>query len=289
MGSESGDPDEQPVHPVELSAYWLSETPISWAVYCELMDWEPPPKFLKMDFPRQKGKIYKPAFLLNEEHKIRLQYCQDKTIRAVDWHAHVPPENGLSSHFGSPPEDPTIPEQYNSKPMVCISWQSAEELCQQISNEKLLYRLPTEAEWEKAARGGLINSRYPWGDEPPTHELCDFNRFDRFSILPMKKFAPNSYGLYSMSGCIWEWTSDYYDAEYYRESPKLNPLCLTGQQRVLRGGSWADCADAVTVSVRMSRSSSSWRDGNTRFRNGHYTPNIGFRLCRIVKCQVSEP
>ncbi len=359
MGSDVGEPDEAPAHPVRVNAYWLSETLVSWATYCDLMDWKPPPH----GFPKQREVVNNsgPGFFLHEENMIRLQYCEDATTRARDWHAHVIPpyeelpifeldprfreclENGTitaelravlesegglslplnlvileypdrasgweirtddqtSSHFFVAPErgklsvyrgqipnkyhvgnpsraEPRQPWGYNRKPMVSVSWSEANELCTKLSRDDIQYRLPTEAEWEKAARGGLIGCSYPWGNERPTKDQCDFDRFDQFSILPMRRFAPNNYGLYAMSGCVWEWTADWYDAGYYADSNEVNPTGPPeGVQKVLRGGSWADCAEVVTVSFRMSRSAGHWRKNNWA---DHFTPNVGFRLCRV--------
>ncbi|HEX2314906.1 MAG TPA: SUMF1/EgtB/PvdO family nonheme iron enzyme [Thermomonospora sp.] len=255
MGSETGDPDESPVHPVRLGGYWMAETPLSWAAYCDLMGWEPPPNGRPLE-----ELEFGPGFHLHEENKIRLQYCEDATVRAVDWHAHAAGQKWVrkgqeldaSELFGHPPrEDPGRPYRYDTKPMVAVSWQEAEALCERLTTDAVRYRLPTEAEWEKAARGGLIGRRHPWGDEPPTPDRCDFGRFDAFSILPMRSLPPNGYGLYAMTGSVWEWTSSWYDAHSYREGP-----AATGEERVLRGGSWADCAEVVTVSFRMSRGSS---------------------------------
>jgi formylglycine-generating enzyme len=84
-----------------------------------------------------------------------------------------------------------------------------------------------------------------------------------------------------MAGSVWEWTSDRYDAEYYRQSPATDPPGPPkGEERVLRGGSWADCAETVTVSFRMSRQSRSWRSGEW---DEHMAANIGFRLCRKAR------
>jgi formylglycine-generating enzyme len=134
------------------------------------------------------------------------------------------------------------------------------------------YTLPTERQWEKAARGGLIGCRYPWGNEAPTSERCDFGRFEPFAIKPSRTFAPNGYGLYAMCGSVWEWTASYYDGTKSR--PGLEP-----NEWVLRGGSWTDPAEVVTVSFRMSRPCdlSRWPLSN------HLAPNIGFRLCRVER------
>jgi formylglycine-generating enzyme required for sulfatase activity len=312
MGSEEGDADERPVHPVRLTHYWISETPISWARYCELMGWQPPP----VGMPKEAGQKSMAADLktpdkslwhLGAANKIRLQYCEDKTLRARDWHSHAPAQNwkrGKSGEvvssrtlFGQP-ERATAEEPwgYDAKPMVCVDWEDAQRLCVRLSGKgtpqkasgplswltgvkksappKAEYRLPTEAEWEKAARGGLIGRIYPWGNTPPTAETCDFNRFDEFSIRPMKSFSANSYGVYAMSGCVWEWTADWYDAEFYSQSASFNPQGpAEGKKRVARGGSWADCAEAVTVSFRMAMGG----EGSPSAGN----PNIGFRLCRV--------
>lgn len=290
MGSPIGESDEQPWHPVWLSAYWMSETPISWATYCHLMDWLPPPEGCPREWGRGSQEFDRTRFHLMEANKIRLQYCEDQTTRAQDWHSHAvgqTRQSGGQTHtaqalFGTPErEDPEAAWAYNTKPMVAVAWREAEELCEHLSISQVRYALPTEAQWEKAARGGRIGTRYAWGNEPPSHDRCDFERFAGFSISPMTTFPPNSYGLYAVNGGVWEWTQDWYDRDYYRHSPSADPQGPdSGQEKVLRGGSWADCADVVTVSFRMSRPSSSWRSGSW---GGHLSPTIGFRLCRTVR------
>lgn len=288
MGSDTREPDEKPVHRVRLGDYWLADTPVSWATYCDLMGWAAPPTGRPEHLPEKGPGRIPPGFMLNEANKIRLQYCEDETTRARDWHAHTLPHQltrgdgqqiDSRALFGEPERhDPARPWRYDRKPMVSVAWQEAEELCARLSTGDIAYGLPTEAEWERAARGGLVGHRYPWGDEPPTAERCDFDRFDHFSILPPRLLPPNGYGLYAMTGSVWEWTADWYDAEYYRTSSADDPTGPpTGAERVLRGGSWADCAETVTVSFRMSRSAVSWRDGGW---GEHLTANIGFRLCR---------
>jgi formylglycine-generating enzyme required for sulfatase activity len=267
MGSHTSEPDERPWHPVWLSAYWLSATPVSWATYCRLMDWEAPPN----GFPRQ-GEVQpqgfdEAQFHLNAENRVRHEYCAELTAPAD---GSPPPE----------PHAPNAPRHYHTKPLVAVSWQSALELAERISTAEVRYGLPTEAQWEKGARGGLIGARHAWGDEPPSAGCCDFNRFHEFSIHPMTTFPPNGYGLYAVNGCVWEWTRDWYDRDHYRESADTDPEGPPkGKEKVLRGGSWADCADVVTVTFRMSRGSGGRRGGRW---GDHLAPNIGFRLCRTL-------
>jgi formylglycine-generating enzyme required for sulfatase activity len=284
MGSRQGEPDELPLHPVWLEGYWLAEAPVSWADYCRLLDWQPPPQGMPRDLPSGEGGFHAPTFHLHNDNKIRLQYCEDHTTQATDWHCHVPPQQPgqANPHFNPPLRTPPdAPWEYRLKPMVAVAWQEAEELAARLTTPQVRYALPTEAQWEKAARGGLIGARFPWGDAPPTAENCDFGRFHEFSILPSRRFPPNGYGLYAMNGGVWEWTSDWYDCEGYQHAADREPEGpAKGEEKVLRGGSWADCAEAVTVSFRMSRESGSWREERN---GGPWCPTIGFRLCRVER------
>ncbi|WP_007516385.1 MULTISPECIES: formylglycine-generating enzyme family protein [Pseudofrankia] len=291
MGSMDGEPDERPVRPVRLGDYWLSETAVSWATFCDVLGWEPAP----VSTPPQELER-KDAFMLHQGNKIRRQYCEDGTRRARDWHAHAPdarytsgaggPTLSAVSLFGSPDRGGSQrPWTYDGKPMVSVAWDQAAAMCAAMSTGAVQYRLPTEAEWEHAARGGFSGRRRPWGDEPPTPELCDFDRFDAFAIRPMRALPPNGYGLFGMAGSVWEWTADWYDAEYYQHGPADNPRGPeSGEHRVLRGGSWADCADVQTVSFRMSRSPDMSRStpGHTRGMRSYMAANIGFRICRTA-------
>ncbi len=107
-------------------------------------------------------------------------------------------------------------------------------------------RLPTEAEWEYAARGGLSDKKHPWGDDEP-FTRCNYAPIHRGGkeadgyeyTAPVGTYAPNGYGLYDMAGNVWEWCRDYYDSLYYGVSPDSNPAGPdSGYTRVLRGGSW---------------------------------------------------
>ncbi|MCK4565380.1 MAG: SUMF1/EgtB/PvdO family nonheme iron enzyme, partial [Verrucomicrobia bacterium] len=116
------------------------------------------------------------------------------------------------------------------------------------------YRLPTEAEWEKAARGGLNGKRFGWGDSMD-HSKANYGRDPAYSAggdpytSPAGSFAPNGYGLYDMEGNVYEWCGDWYDSAYYATSPPSNPRgASTGSSRVVRGGCWyyvaRDCRSA---------------------------------------------
>jgi formylglycine-generating enzyme len=206
MGSDNGDPDERPVHPVYTEAFYLSDVPISWAAYCDLMDWHPAPD----SYPKVEPPAKMAYFVLAQENKIRRQYCEDLTQQArFDWHAHAPElqyqqgDKIVSGQqiFGSVNrQDPNRPWKYDTKPMVAVSWQTAEDLAKKLSTKATKYRLPTEAEWEKAGRGGLIGMKYAWGDELPNEMNCDFGHFGQYFIQPSRKFPPNAYGLYAMTG-----------------------------------------------------------------------------------------
>lgn len=275
MGSTTGDPDERPVHPVTLDEYWIAEVPITWSAFCRLAGWSEPPSSM----PPEPGKE---ALYLHQANKIRRQYCETETTQAGDWHAHTDDQDEESQRFFGtvPRRHPERPLSYDRKPMVAVGLLDAETLAARITDERVEYALPSEAEWEKAARGGLIGKRYPWGDEPPTRSRCDFDHFGDFKLADPRSFAPNGYGLYGMAGGVWEWTSTTYDALAYsggssRDEAGDNDPYL----RVLRGGSWADAAAAVTVSFRSARLGAGWEEG----WGDSFNPNVGFRLVRRLR------
>jgi formylglycine-generating enzyme required for sulfatase activity len=126
------------------------------------------------------------------------------------------------------------------KPVVGINWHEAILYCGWLSKRTgENFRLPTEAEWERAARGGIDGKQYPWGDEPPWER--PYPGYDLKTGGPERVGSgePNGFGLYDMSEGVHEWCSDYYDASYYQHSPERNPQGPpSGKRRASRGGSW---------------------------------------------------
>lgn len=146
------------------------------------------------------------------------------------------------------------PNFNNSKmPVVAVSWHEAMAYCEWLSGVSGKgFRLPTEAEWECAARGGVEGSLYPWGDSPP-ESLPDYSNRWKNGPEPVGLFLPNPYGLYNLGDNVHEWCSDWYDANYYRYSPELNPQGpADGSRRASRGGSWRH---HIKVSRNAARSS----------------------------------
>jgi len=128
----------------------------------------------------------------------------------------------------------------DDQPVVGVSWHDATMYCGWLSRRSgKTFRLPSEAKWERAARGKLEGALYPWGDEPPLAR--PYAGYDVETGGPARVGAnePNDFGLYDMSEGVHEWCSDYYDYGYYRHSPERNPQGPdSGQRRVSRGGSW---------------------------------------------------
>lgn len=126
------------------------------------------------------------------------------------------------------------------KPVVGVNWFEAQTYCDWLRHATgKPFRLPTEAEWEKAARGGRARQAYPWGDRAASDQ--PFPGYDRVNDgpLPVGQGDINDYGLCDMSGAIHEWCSDWYDAGYYWRSPARNPPGGShGKRRASRGGSW---------------------------------------------------
>ena len=217
MGSSDGDPQERPVHPVHLRAFWLDRYETTNRAF--------------MHFVQATGH---------------------RTLAELEGESLIYEDGGYRQMYGASWKAPRGAGSYLRNrldhPVVHIAWKDASAYCAWVGK-----RLPTEAEWEKAARG-TDQRLYPWGDEAPngggfmyranygTDQCCHESAQDGFlNTAPVGSFplGVSPYGLHDMAGNVWEWTQDWYSPDYYASSPPRDPSGPpTGTERVLRGGSW---------------------------------------------------
>ena len=159
----------------------------------------------------------------------------------LDETQHERPRDWSASAFSDP-----------QQPVVGVNWFDAVAYCEWLSPASgHKYRLPTEAEWEKACRGGDDDAAYAWGNEAP--DALDYYQGEWTAPALVAERGPNAYGLYNMGDNVHEWCLDWYSPDYYKSSPDQNPGGPpSGKRRVSRGGSWRHAVKASRAAHRSS-------------------------------------
>ncbi len=281
--NEQGRRDEYPKHTVKLNGFFMDVSEVTneqFAAFVKAtgyittaekdVKWEDLKKQLPAGTEKPSPEMLKAASLVfvPTENPVNLQdYSQ--------WWQWM--HNANWQHPKGPGSDIAGKEKF---PVVHVSWDDANAYCKWAGK-----RLPTEAEWEYAARGGLKNNIYAWGNENVDSGKikCNYwqgsfpnkneNTDGFFGEAPVKTFAPNGYGLYDMAGNVWEWTADLYNNTYYEQVAKINsvnnpkgpvksydPDEPTISKRVMRGGSFLcneSYCSGYRVAARMKSSADS--------------------------------
>ncbi|NLH73967.1 MAG: formylglycine-generating enzyme family protein, partial [Verrucomicrobia bacterium] len=252
MDPNEGWPDELPVHTVYVSAFYMDRYEVTKSLWDEVYQW---------------ATNHGYAFDTQGSGK-----APDHPVQSVSWGECVKWCNARSEKEGRVPAYYTDAAHtqvyrtagYSYLKNECVKWDAG-------------YRLPTEAEWEKAARGGLEGKRFPWGDTIRHSQANYYSYWDggkpfysydasategyhpKYAVgdypytSPVGSFAPNGYGLYDMAGNVWELCWDWYDAAYYSSSPGSDPRGpASGSERVVRGGGWQFHAGYCRVTDRFS-------------------------------------
>lgn len=253
---------ETPVHGVSLDAFSLDTTTVTNRMFA---------RFVKETGYRTESEIYGSSAVFHLDVTAKAADILGQAagtpwwlnIRGATW-AHP---TGTQSDWQDRPEHPVVQVSHNDALAYC-RWAGR--------------RLPTEAEWEYGARGGLEGQRYAWGNEllgTDGEHMCNIwqgvfptlnTKDDGFTATAsVKSYAPNGYGLYEMAGNVWEWCADWFLPRYYQNSPADNPQGPSiGSGRVMRGGSYL-CHDSYCNRYRVAARSKNDPDSATS--------NCGFR------------
>ena len=273
MGSNDseGHPDERPMHEVKINSFWIDITEVTNLQFKEFVDatgyvttaemkpdWNELKKDLPPNTPKPDESLLVPASLVFKKNE-NITNLNNHT----QWWNWV-----KGANWRHPGGEGTSIDGKDNHPVIHVSWFDAMAYAKWKGR-----RLPTEAEWEFASRGGLKNNKYSWGNDPNLSKYANTwegifpknnIKIDGFeSTSPVKSYPPNNYGLYDMSGNVWEWCSDLYNFNYYStlsntiaDNPKgpeksFDPNEPYSEKRVVRGGSYL-CSKSYCTGYRNS-------------------------------------
>lgn len=273
MGSNDseGHPDERPMHEVKINSFWIDITEVTNLQFKEFVDatgyittaemkpdWNELKKDLPPNTPKPDESLLVPASLVFKKNE-NITNLNNHT----QWWNWV-----KGANWRHPGGEGTSIDGKDNHPVIHVSWFDAMAYAEWKGR-----RLPTEAEWEFASRGGLKNNKYSWGNDPNLSKYANTwegtfpknnIKIDGFeSTSPVKSYPPNNYGLYDMSGNVWEWCSDLYNFNYYStlsntiaDNPKgpeksFDPNEPYSEKRVVRGGSYL-CSKSYCTGYRNS-------------------------------------
>ena len=262
VGADAYDADgEGPIHVVELSAFRLAAHTVTNADFAAFVD-----ATGHVSDAERFGWSFVFAGLLPDE------FPDTRGVAQAPWWRQV---HGADWRRPEGPQSDTVDRA--DHPVVHVSWQDAVAYCTWTGT-----RLPTEAQWELAARGGRRGAVFPWGDELEPGGEHRMNVFQGtfpagnsgadgwLGTAPVDAYPPNDHGLSNMTGNVWEWCADWYSPTYYRRSAKVDPPGPSdGTSRVMRGGSYL-CHESYCRRYRVAA-----RSANTPESSAG---NIGFRV-----------
>jgi sulfatase modifying factor 1 len=239
MGDDEGDETERPPHLARLDAFYIARYPVTNADYARFVT------ETKHPVPRV-GAL--PAIVEGSS-----EVAFRRLAQSHQWTNGAPPA-GREQH-----------------PVTLVGISDAAAYCEWLTKRSGRHvRLPSEAEWEKAARGGLEGQRFPWGaeiDATRANFLPDGATKHEHNTLPVGRYSPNAFGLFDMAGNVWEWVSDWYSPDYYSRAPYVNPRGPEeGTMRIVRGGAWLSPARLLRCGCRHHLPADT------------YTYSIGFRI-----------
>jgi formylglycine-generating enzyme required for sulfatase activity len=221
MGSEKGESDEKPVHIITLSNYFIGKYEVTVGQFR---------KFIAATGYKTSADINGGSYLWNGS--------QWKLQPGINWEYDA---LGFKR-----------PETEENHPVIHVSWTDALEYTKWLSSVTgKAFRLPTEAEWEFAARGGMSSNGYTFAGSNDINQVAWSLDNKSNQTFPVGKKQPNELGIYDMTGNVWEWCNDWYDADYYAKSPSTNPQgSKSGLFKVIRGGSWGGLSNFNRVTFR---------------------------------------